>query len=159
MCVNYTNLNKTRSKDSFSMPSIDYLVDSTTNFRCLSFMNAFFNYNQIKMLPTDKHKTTFIIDQGLYCYKVMPFWLKNTRATYQWMVKKVFQKQLGRDMKAYIDDMMVKEPIGNRSLGGSRGGIFHNDSSEYEAKSNKKLLPAVGRKIFGIQKEVNICCP
>ena len=47
--------------------------------------------------------TTFVTNQGLYCYKVMPFGLKNTGATY-WM----FSKQIGRNMEVYVDDMLVK---------------------------------------------------
>ena len=60
------------------------------------------------MAKDDEEKTSFITDWGTYCYKVMPFGLKNARATYQRMVNKVFAKQLDRNMEAYIDDMMVK---------------------------------------------------
>ena len=51
---------------------------------------------------------TFIIDRGTYCYKVMPFKLKNVGATYQRMVNKGFSNQIGQNMEAYVDDMMVK---------------------------------------------------
>ena len=60
------------------------------------------------MAPEDKEKTSFIIDRETYCYKVMPFGLKNVRATYQRMVNKVFANQISKNMEAYIDDMMVK---------------------------------------------------
>ena len=56
----------------------------------------------------DEEKTAFITDRGTYCYKVMPFGLKNVGATYQRLVKKVFAEQLGRNMEAYVDDMLVK---------------------------------------------------
>jgi hypothetical protein len=55
-------------------------------------MDVFSGYNQIKMLQSDEDKTTFVTDQGLYCYKVMPFGQKNMGATYQRMVNKVFHK-------------------------------------------------------------------
>ena len=48
----------------------------------LSFMNAYSGYNQIRMHQPDQEHTTFFIDQGIYCYKVMPFGLKNAGATY-----------------------------------------------------------------------------
>jgi Reverse transcriptase (RNA-dependent DNA polymerase) len=108
MYVDYTDLNKACPKASFPLPSIDQLVDSTVVFRCLSFVDAFSGYNQIRMLQFDEHKTTFVTDQGLNCYKVMSFGLKNAGAMYQRMVNKVFHKQLGRNMEAYIDDMVVK---------------------------------------------------
>ena len=83
MCVDFTDLNKAYLKDSFPHPRIDALVDSTFGYELLSFMDTFSSYNQILMHPEDQEKTSFITDQGLYCYKVMPFGLKNAGATYQ----------------------------------------------------------------------------
>ena len=48
----------------------------------LSFMDAFLGYNQIKMDEADQEKTSFITSQELFCYKVMPFGLKNAGVTY-----------------------------------------------------------------------------
>ena len=48
------------------------------------------------------------MSQGLFCYKVMPFGLKNVGATYQWLVNKMFAQQIGRNMEVYIDDMLMK---------------------------------------------------
>jgi hypothetical protein len=62
MYVDYTDLKKPRPKDLFPLTSNDQLVDSTTRFRGLSFMDAFSGYNQIKMLQSDEHKTTFVTD-------------------------------------------------------------------------------------------------
>ena len=82
MCVDFTDLNKACPKDSFPLPRIDQLVDSTIGHKLLTFMNAFSRYNQIKMVEEDQEKTTFITSQELYCCKVMPFKLKNAGATY-----------------------------------------------------------------------------
>ena len=71
-------------------------------------MDAFSGYNQIKMVEEDQEKTTFITSQGLYCYKVMPYGLKNAGATYQRLVNKMFSKQIGRNTEVYVDDMLVK---------------------------------------------------
>ena len=49
MCVDFTNLNKACPKDSYPLPRVDVLVDSTDQHQLLSFMDAFFGYNQIKM--------------------------------------------------------------------------------------------------------------
>ena len=56
----------------------------------------------------DQEKTTFVTRQGTYNYQVMPFGLKNAGATYQRLVNKMFQKQIGASMEVYIDDMLVK---------------------------------------------------
>ena len=82
MCVDFTNQNKACPKDSMPLPRIDQLVDSTAGHKLLSFMDAFSGYNQIRMDEVDQEKTSFITSQGLFCYKVMPFSLKNARATY-----------------------------------------------------------------------------
>ncbi|XP_041000974.1 uncharacterized protein LOC121246766 [Juglans microcarpa x Juglans regia] len=87
MCVDFTDINKACSKDSFPLPHIDLIVDSTADHRMLSFMNAYSGYNQISMKPEDEEKTSFIIDRDLYCYNAMPFGLKNAGATYQWTLQ------------------------------------------------------------------------
>lgn len=92
----------------FSLPKIDLIVDATSKHELLSFMDAFSGYHQIKMYPPDVEKTSFITERGLYCYKVMPFGLKNTGATYQRLVNKMFNAQIGKTMEVYIDDMLVK---------------------------------------------------
>ena len=108
MCVDFMDLNKACPKDSFPLPMIDQLVDSTAGHKLLMFMDVFSGYNQIKMAEEDQEKTAFITSQGLYCYKVMPFELKNARVTYQRLVNKMFSKQIGRNMEVYVDDMLVK---------------------------------------------------
>jgi hypothetical protein len=82
MCVNFTNLNRACPKDSFPLPRIDLLVDSTSGHELLTFMDAFSGYNQIHLDEIDQEKTSFITDRCLYCYKMMPFGLKNAGATY-----------------------------------------------------------------------------
>jgi hypothetical protein len=53
MCVDFTDLNKACPKDSFPLPRIDALVDSTSGYEMLSFMDAFSRYKQILMHPQD----------------------------------------------------------------------------------------------------------
>ena len=108
VCIDFTDLNKACPKDSFPLPHIDRLVDATAGHELLSFMDAFSGYNQILMHPDDQEKTAFITERGIYCYKVMPFGLKNAGATYQTLVNAMFADQLGRTMEVYIDDMLVK---------------------------------------------------
>ena len=82
MYVDFTDLNKACPKDSYPLPRIDTLVDSMVRNQLLSFMDAFSGYNQIKMEEADQEKTSFVTSQGLFCYKVMSFGLKNAGATY-----------------------------------------------------------------------------
>jgi hypothetical protein len=108
MCVDVTDLNKACPKDSFPLPRMDVLIDSTSGYELLSFMDALSRYNQIHMSELDKEKNSFITDQGLYCYNMMSFGLKNAGATYQRLVNRMFRDQIGRNVEVYVDDMLVK---------------------------------------------------
>jgi len=85
MCVDFKNLHNACPKDDFPLPYIDALVDNTTSSTLMYFMDGFSGYNQIKMAPKDMDKTTFTTEWGIYYYTVMPFGLKDARATYQRM--------------------------------------------------------------------------
>ncbi|KAF8054198.1 hypothetical protein N665_1340s0002 [Sinapis alba] len=111
VCIDFTDLNKACPKDSFPIPHIDQMVESTAGNELLSFMDAFSGYNQIMMHPDDREKTSFITDRGTYCYRVMPFGVKNAGATYQRLVNKMFADKLGVTMEVYIDDMLVKSLV------------------------------------------------
>lgn len=82
MCVDFMDLNKACPKDSFPLPHINLLIDSTV---------------QIQLHDLDQEKTSF-----------MPFWLKNARARYQRLVNTMFRKQLGRNVEVYFHDVLVK---------------------------------------------------
>ena len=60
MCVDFTDLNKACPKDSYPLPCIDQLVDSTTGHKLLSFMDAFSRHNQIRMDEADQKKMSFV---------------------------------------------------------------------------------------------------
>ena len=108
MCIDFTDLNKCCPKDSYPLPPIDKLVEAITGYQVLAFFDAHKGYHQILMADEDKEKTSFITDFGTYCYKKMPFGLKNAGATYQRLVDKLFEKQVGRNIEIYVDDMVVK---------------------------------------------------
>ena len=82
MCVDFTDINKACPKDSYPLPRVEVLVDSTARHQLLSFIDAFSSYNQIRMHEDNQEKTSFVTSQGRFCYKVMPFDLKNAGATY-----------------------------------------------------------------------------
>nr|GEV92073.1 reverse transcriptase domain-containing protein [Tanacetum cinerariifolium] len=81
MCVDFKDLNKASPKDG---------------------------YHQIKMAKEDEEKTAFITSQGIFCYSKMSFGLKNAGATYQRLVDKAFQKQIGWNLEVYVDDLVIK---------------------------------------------------
>ena len=90
------------------MPRIDQLVDITVGHHRMSFLDAFQGYHQIPLAPEDQEKTALVTPTGNYHYKMMPFGLKNAGSTYQRMMTKMFEPQLGKNIEVYIDDMVVK---------------------------------------------------
>ena len=60
------------------------------------------------MDESDQEKTSFVTSQGLFCYKVMSFGLKNIGTTYQRLMNKMFANQIERNVQVYVDDMLVK---------------------------------------------------
>ncbi|XP_057755326.1 uncharacterized protein LOC130974464 [Arachis stenosperma] len=113
MCVDFTDLNKACPKDAYPLPCIDTLVDNSCGYGTLSFMDAYSGYNHILMHPSDQEKIAFITEYGNYCYNVMPFGLKNAGATYQRLMNKIFEQQIGRNIEVYVGDMVVQIKIGH----------------------------------------------
>ncbi|KAL2242652.1 UNVERIFIED_CONTAM: Retrovirus-related Pol polyprotein from transposon [Sesamum indicum] len=108
VCIDFTDLNKACPKDPYPLPRIDALVDSTAGYELFSMMDAYQGYHQIFMAEEDQDKISFVTERGIYCYKVMPFGLKNAGATYQRLVNRMFEDQIGKTMEVYVDDMLVK---------------------------------------------------
>ena len=109
--MDFTDLNKTCPKDPFPMPRIDQLVDAIVGHPWMSFLDVFQGSHQISLALNDQKKTTFVTPTGNYHYKVMSFVLKNAGSTYQRMMTKMFESQLGKSIEVNIDDMVVKSKI------------------------------------------------
>ena len=116
ICVDFTNLNKACPKYQFPLSRIDRLVDATVSHPRMSFLDAFQGYHQIPLVLEDQEKTAFMTLFGNYHYKVMPFRLKNARSTYQRMMTRMFEPQLGKVIEVYIDDMVVKSKMLSRHV-------------------------------------------
>ena len=145
ICIDFTDVNKACPKDSFPLPCISLIVDATVGHELLSFMDAFSGYNQISMDPDDQEKTSFVTAQGTYCYRVMPFGLKNAGATYQRLVNRMFQKQIETTMEVYIDDILVKSTTAELHI------AHLSEAFQILREYNMKLNPA--KCAFGVSAE------
>src|SRR5713101_8478349 len=83
----------------------------------MRFLDAFQGYHQIPLALEDQEKTAFITPIGNYHYKVMSFGLKNAGSTYQRMMTRMFEPQLGKSIEIYVDDMVVKSKVVSEHLG------------------------------------------
>ena len=105
------------------MPWIDQLMDTTEGHPQISFLDAFQGYYQIPLALDDQEKTAFVTPIGNYHYKMMPFGLKNAGITYQRMMTKMFESQLGKNIELYIDNMVVKSKVESEHVN-DLGNIF-----------------------------------
>ena len=105
------------------MPRIDHLVDAMVGHLWMSFLDAFQGYHQIPLALDNQEKIAFVTLIGNYHYKAMPFDLKNARSTYQRMMTRMFEPQLGKSIEVYIDDMVVKSKMVSEHVG-DLGNIF-----------------------------------
>nr|KYP49961.1 Retrovirus-related Pol polyprotein from transposon 297 family [Cajanus cajan] len=116
VCVDYRDLNRASPKDDFPLPHIDVLVDNTSTNTIFSFMDGYSGYNQIKMAIEDQEKTSFITPWGTFCYRVMPFGLRNAGATYQRAMVTLFHDMIHKEVEVYVDDMIAKSKDENDHL-------------------------------------------
>ncbi|KAK1603300.1 hypothetical protein QYE76_007660 [Lolium multiflorum] len=70
-------------------------------------------HRQIRLKEEDEAKTAFITPYGVFCYKTMPFGLKNAGATYQRMMQKCLATQIGKNVQVYIDDVVITSKKGS----------------------------------------------
>ncbi|XP_015158987.1 uncharacterized protein [Solanum tuberosum] len=84
------------------------MIDATTGYEAMSFMDGSSSYNQIRMAPKDEEFTAFRTPKGIYYYKVMPFGLKNAGATYQGAMQNIFDDLLHKNIECYVDDLVAK---------------------------------------------------
>ncbi|GKV39439.1 hypothetical protein SLEP1_g47204 [Rubroshorea leprosula] len=107
MCVDFTNLNDACPKDPHPLPNVEKLVERAAGHERMSFLDASSGYHQVQLLLDYQEKTAFYAGDAIYCYVMMPFGLKNAGATYQKLVQIIFKLQIGRNIKVYVDDMIV----------------------------------------------------
>jgi hypothetical protein len=95
-------LNKACPKDEYPLPHICQIVDSTTSYELLSFLDAYLGYHQIILAIDDEEKTIFITSFGIFYYTKMAFGLKNRGATYQKCIQFILKSQIGRNIEPIL---------------------------------------------------------
>ncbi|GJR30051.1 reverse transcriptase domain-containing protein, partial [Tanacetum coccineum] len=148
MYVDFTDLNKACPQDCYPLQEIDWKVESLCGYPFKCFLDAYKGYHQIHMAESDEEKTAFHTSQGVYCYTKMPFGFKNVGTTYQWLVDKAFDSQVGQNIEVYVDDLVIKshteakmirdidETFKVQSLNGKLASL-----NRFLSKSAKKSLP------------------
>lgn len=102
VCIDFTDLNKMCLKDYYPLSSINKLVDSTSGYVVVPFLDTISGYHQIMMDTENAEKSAFIMAEEVFCYMVMLFGLKNAGATYQKLVSTIFKDMVGATIKVCI---------------------------------------------------------
>ena len=149
ICVNFRDLNKACPKDDFPLPVMEIMIDNTSSYEMFSFMDGFSGYNQIKMDLEDEKHTAFRTPMGIYCYKVMPFGLKNAGATYQRAMTKIFDDLIHQVVECYVDDLVVKTHSRDQHLKDLR--VVFDRIRKYKLKMNpmKCAFGVLSEKFLG----------
>jgi hypothetical protein len=108
MCIDYTSLYKACPKDPFPLPWIDQIVDSTSGYDLLYFLDAYSGFYQIPMSSEDEEHTAFIILDGLFFYVSIPYGLKNALPTFVRAMHKIFGGLIRDLIEVYVNDIIVK---------------------------------------------------
>ncbi|GJU55218.1 reverse transcriptase domain-containing protein [Tanacetum coccineum] len=108
MCVDFTDLDKACPQDCYPLSEIDWKVESLCGYPFKCFLDAYKGYHHIQMAVSYEEKTAFHTSHGVYCYTKIPFGLKNADATYERLVDKAFDNQVGRNIEVYVDDLVIK---------------------------------------------------
>jgi hypothetical protein len=108
MCIDYTSLNKTCPEDPFSLPQIDQIMNSTSGYDLLCFLDAYSSVHKISLFREDEEHTTFITVDDYFCYVSMPNGLKNALSTFLHAMHKTFSNLIRDLVEVYGDDIIIK---------------------------------------------------
>jgi hypothetical protein len=108
----------------------------------LSFLDAYSGYHQINLTIDDEEKIASITPFGIFCYMKMAFGLKNGGATYQKCIHIILEPQIGRNVEAYIDDIVVKSK--------KRGDLLDEPKETLDNLRKYKMMLNPKKCVFGV---------
>ena len=107
MCVHYRHLNQLTIKDAYPLPRIEEIFTSLHNAYCFVAFDLLMGYHHIPVREADRPISAFITHKGLYVFTVMPFGLCNAPASFQPLMYGIFRDQIGIDLAAYLNDLLM----------------------------------------------------
>ncbi len=107
LCIDFRWLNKVTIRDNFPLPRIDDTIEALYGAQYFSTLDLISGYWQIEINESDKHKTAFICERGLFEFNRMPFGLTNAPSTFQRVMNNIFQYILHKHVLVYLDDIII----------------------------------------------------
>jgi hypothetical protein len=106
-CVDFCHLNAITRKSVFPVPVIEELLDKLGNASWFTSLDLTVGYHQIRLLPSDTHKTAFQTHSGQYEFCVMAFGLTGTPTTFQWAMNVTLAPLLRHCVLVFFDDILI----------------------------------------------------
>jgi hypothetical protein len=107
MVLDFRELNEKTVGDAYPLPNITEILDQLGGAKYFSVLDLASGFHQIRMHPSDSHKTAFSTPHGHYEFDRMPFGLKNAPATFQRLMDLVLTGMQGNEIFVYLDDIVI----------------------------------------------------
>lgn len=106
-CVDYRKLNSVTKKDAYPLPRIDESLDTLSGAKYFCTLDLASGYWQVVMDEADKQKTAFATHKGLFQFKVLPFGLSNSPATFERLMEAILSGLQWERCLVYLDDIIT----------------------------------------------------
>ena len=128
VCTDYRKVNNSSKSDTLPIPRMDDCIDNIGSTKYITKFDLLKGFSQIPLTERAKEISAFVTPDGLYHYKVMPFGMKNSPATFHRLINTI------EHCKAYIDDAIIYNDEWNLHLGAIKA--FFDKPSEAKLTIN-----------------------
>ena len=107
MCVDYRALNRVTAHNRYPLPRIEDFLDRLQGAKLFTKIDLCSGYHQIRVHPSDVHKTAFRMRYGHFEFLVLPFGLTNAPTTFMHLMHSSLREQLDDFIVIFLDDILM----------------------------------------------------
>lgn len=105
ICIDYKDLNKAIKREHFHVPSLEELTYELSGAKYFSTLDCSNGFWHVKLDDQSKKLTTFNTPFGRYCFKRLPYGLRNSSEIFFKRISDLFS--LAKGIKIYVDDILI----------------------------------------------------